>query len=427
MNTNKLELMSPAGSSEALMAAIKAGADSVYFGLDSLNMRNAKGSNFTMDDLPEISGICRSNNIKSYLTLNTVIYDNDIDLVRKILDASLENKISAVIATDHAVMNYAKKIGQNIHISTQCNISNIEAVEFYSAYANVMVMARELTLTQVAEIAKQIEERNITGPNGELVRLEVFGHGALCMSISGKCYLSLDNYGNSASANRGSCAQNCRRNYIVIDKISGIELEIENEYIMSAKDLCTINFLDKIKAAGVSVLKIEGRGRSADYVYTVTKCYREAIDSLYSGDYSPGKFEDWLARLSTVFNRGFWDGYYLGKKLGEWSDVYSSKATKKKIYVGKGVNYFPQAKVAEFVIEDIEVINGDDILIIGPTTGVIEVKLKDIRANGEISDKAIKGDLLTFKLDEKMRESDKLYKLVDSKEEEFGGIIPLIV
>lgn len=409
---NKIELMSPAGTFEALMAAIQAGADSIYFGLDSLNMRNAKGSNFTIEDLPKISEICKNNNIKSYLTLNAVIYNNDISMVRKILDASLEDKISAVIATDHAVMNYAKKIGQNIHISTQCNISNIEAVEFYSAYANVMVMARELALTQVAEIAKQIEERNISGPNGELVKIEIFGHGALCMSISGKCYLSLDNY--SASANRGLCAQNCRRSYLVIDKESGIELEIENEYIMSAKDLCTINFLDKIKDAGVSVLKIEGRGRAADYVYTVTKCYREAIDSLYTGEYSPDKFEDWMRRISTVFNRGFWDGYYLGKKFGEWSDAHGSKATKKKIYIGKGMNYFPAAKVTEFLIENSEVKNGDEILIIGPTTGVIEATLKNLRVNGEISDKAIKGDLLTFALEEKTRLSDKLYKLVDN-------------
>jgi U32 family peptidase len=411
---DRIELMSPVSTFESLMAAIKAGADSVYFGLDSLNMRNARGSNFTIDDLPEISKICLENNIKNYLTLNAVIYDNDISLVRKILDASKEYNVSAVIASDHAVMNYARKIGQNIHISTQCNISNIEAVEFYSAYADVMVMARELTLTQVAEIAKQIEERNITGPDGALVRIEIFGHGALCMSISGKCYLSLDNYGNKASANRGACAQNCRRNYLVIDEETGIEMEIENEYIMSAKDLCTINFLDKIKDAGVSVLKIEGRGRSADYVYTVTQCYREAIDSLYTGEYSPDKFEDWMKRLSTVFNRGFWDGYYLGKKIGEWSDIYGSKATKTKVYVGKGINYFPEPKVAEFLIENEELKNGDNLLIIGPTTGVVEITLKGLRVNGETSDKAIKGDLLTFYLDEKMRVSDKLYKLIDN-------------
>jgi len=413
MMLNKMELMSPAGTFEAMTAAIQAGADSVYFGLDSLNMRNAKGSNFTIENLPEITEICRTNNIKSYLTLNSVIYNDDIDLVRKILDAALENKVTAVIASDHAVMNYAKKIGQNIHISTQCNISNIEAVEFYSMFSNVMVMARELSLKQVAEIAKQITERNIYGPNGDLVRIEVFGHGALCMSVSGKCYLSLNNL--NASANRGSCGQNCRRKYLVFDKTSDIELEIENEYIMSAKDLCTINFLDRIYEAGVSVLKIEGRGRSADYVYTVTKCYREAIDSLYNGEYSPDKFKDWINRLSTVFNRGFWDGYYLGRKIGEWSDVHGSKATKNKIYIGKGMNYFPVPKVAEFLIEYAEVENGDELLIIGPTTGVIEITLKDLRVNGEVADKAVKGDLLTFVSEQKMRLSDRLYKLVGSE------------
>ena len=414
MVKNKLELMSPAGTFEALSAAIKAGADSVYFGLDSLNMRNAKGSNFTIKDLPKINSICWEHNVKTYLTLNAVIYDYDITLVRKILDAALENKITSVIASDHAVMNYAKKIGQPVHISTQCNVSNIEAVEFYSAFANVIVLARELAIAQVAYIVNQIEERNITGPNGELVRIEVFGHGALCMSVSGKCYLSLDNYGSSASANRGACAQQCRRKYLVTDKEYGIDLEIENEFIMSAKDLCTINFLDKIADAGVSVLKIEGRGRSADYVYTVTKCYREAIDSLYNREYTADKFDDWLRRLSTVFNRGFWDGYYLGRKIGEWSDVYNSKATKKKIYIGKGLNYFSEAKVAEFLIEYSEIKNGDEILIIGDTTGVIEITIDGLRVNGEKSDCAVKGDLLTFSLTEKMRPSDKLYKLVDN-------------
>lgn len=412
MYNNKLELMSPAGSAEALMAAVNAGCDSVYFGLDSLNMRNAKGSNFTIGDLPEITKICFENKIKSYLTLNSVIYNDDISLVRRILDAAKQSEVTAVIASDHAVMNYARKIGQSIHISTQCNISNIEAIEFYSVFANVMVMARELSLEQVSEIAHQIIERGLVGPSGDLIRIEVFGHGALCMSVSGKCYLSLDNH--NASANRGACAQNCRRKYIVIDKERDVELEIENEYIMSSKDLCTINFLDKIQNAGISVLKIEGRGRGADYVHTVTKCYREAIDSLYAGTYSPALFDDWMSRLAKVFNRGFWDGYYLGKRIGEWSSVFSSQATKKKIYVGRGMNYFASAKVAEFLIENSELQNGDELVIIGPTTGFIELTLNDLHVNGNKADRAVKADLLTFSLAQKIRHSDKLYKLVDN-------------
>lgn len=402
--------MAPAGSAESMMAAIQAGANSIYFGLDSLNMRNSRGSNFTIDDLPKIVKLCEDNNIKSYLTLNSVIYDNDINVVKNILNAAKENNVSAVIAADHAVMNYARKIGMRIHISTQCNISNIEAVEFYSAYADVIVLARELSLIQVAEIANQIKLREITGPNGELIKIEIFGHGALCMSVSGKCYLSLDTY--QTSANRGSCVQNCRRKYIVIDKEKDIQLEIDNEYIMSAKDLCTINFLDKIYDAGVSVLKIEGRGRSADYVYTVVKCYRQAIDSLNQGTYSPEKFEEWMKKLSTVFNRGFWDGYYLGKKMGEWSEVHGSKATQTKVLIGKGVNYFSGAKVAEFIIEQDEISEGDDIIIIGPTTGVIESKIETLRVNGNPAQKATRGDKLTFNLEQKIRPSDKLYKII---------------
>jgi putative protease len=407
---NKIELMAPAGSAESMMAAIQAGADSIYFGLDSLNMRNSRGSNFTTADLPNIVKLCKENNVKTYLTLNSVIYDNDINTVKTILNAAKENDVTAVIASDHAVMNYARKIGMRIHISTQCNISNIEAVEFYSAYADVMVMARELSLVQVGEIVNQIKEREITGPNGELVRVEVFGHGALCMSVSGKCYLSLDTY--STSANRGSCVQNCRRKYIVIDKEKDIQLEVDNEYIMSAKDLCTIDFLDKIQDAGISVLKIEGRGRAADYVLTVVRCYREAIDSLYTNEYSPEKFEDWKARLSTVFNRGFWDGYYLGKKMGEWSEVHGSRATQTKVLIGKGTNYFGGAQVAEFLMEQDELNVGDDIIIIGPTSGVIESKIESLRVNGNPAEKAIKGDKLTFSMDKKIRPSDKLYKIV---------------
>jgi putative protease len=409
IESNKIELMAPAGSSESLMAAIQAGADSVYFGLDSLNMRNAKGSNFVIDDLPNISKICKENNIKSYLTLNTVVFDNDIKIVREILDAAKANQIDAVIASDHAVMNYARKIGQRIHISTQCNITNIDSVEFYSAYGDVMVMARELSLDQVSDIVNEIKNREITGPSGDLVKIEVFGHGALCMSVSGKCYLSLDNY--SASANRGSCVQNCRRKYVVIDKERNIELEIDNEYIMSAKDLCTIEFLDKIINAGVSVLKIEGRGRSADYVYTVASCYREAIDAFSNGEYTSDKFEGWVNRLSTVFNRGFWDGYYLGKKIGEWSDKYGSKATQRKALIGKGVNYFQGAQVAEFLMESLTLEIGEDIIIIGPTTGIIQTKIEELRVNGVQTSSVTKGDRFTISLDKKIRASDKLYKI----------------
>jgi len=304
----KLELMSPSGSFEALMSAIKAGCDSVYFGVEQLNMRARSSINFSLEDLKEIAQIAKENQIKTYITLNTIVYDHDLKLMKDIITAAKESGIDAIIASDHAVMNYAKKIAMPIHISTQCNITNIDSVEFYASYADVMVLSRELSLSQVEDIAKEIKRRDIRGPKGELVRLEIFGHGALCMAVSGKCYLSL--HSHNASANRGACIQNCRRSYIVIDKEEGYELEIDNEYIMSAKDLCTIDFLDKIIKSGVSVLKIEGRGRSADYVYETTKCYREAIDSIYEGSYTEQKIVEWKERLARVYNRGFWDGYY---------------------------------------------------------------------------------------------------------------------
>ncbi|MFY7989214.1 MAG: peptidase U32 family protein [Fluviicola sp.] len=413
MKTGMLELMAPAGSYEAIAAAIKAGADSIYFGVEQLNMRTKSTHNFTLEDLEQIAEICQENNIKSYLTLNTIVYDHDIQLMKRIIEQAKESGITAIIASDHAVMNYCRKINMPVHISTQANITNIDTVEFYSVYADVMVMARELSLLQVQAINKEIERRQITGPSGELVRTEVFGHGALCMAVSGKCYLSL--HSNFSSANRGACIQNCRKSYIVMDKDEGVEFEVDNEFIMSAKDLCTIDFLDKVIEAGVSVLKIEGRGRSADYVYTTTQCYREAIDSVADGSYSAEKIENWRERLSTVFNRGFWDGYYLGRKMGEWSEVPGSKATKRKVYIGKGMKYYDQAGIGEFLIEAQGCKVGDELIITGPTTGVIETVLHEMRCEDEPVQQVKRGATITFSVKEKIRPSDKLYKLVPNE------------
>lgn len=410
MKKNNIELMAPAGSYESLMAAIKAGADSVYFGVEQLNMRARATMNFTIDDLPKIAQIAKDNHIKTYLTLNTILYDHDISLMKKIVDAVKESGITAIIASDHAVMNYAKKIGVEIHISTQSNISNIDTIEFYANYADVMVMARELSLKQVAEITREIKRRDIRGPKGELIEIEIFAHGALCMAVSGKCYMSL--HSNFASANRGACLQNCRRSYIVTDKEEGIEFEVDNEYIMSAKDLCTIGFLDQILDAGVRVLKIEGRGRSVDYVYTTVKCYREAIDSIIEGSYDKTKISDWEERLSTVFNRGFWDGYYLGRKMGEWNNEYGSKSSKKKIYLGKGMKYFEKVGVGEFLMETHTLKKGDEIIVTGPTTGYIQTIVDEIRVDNETTEQVGKGQLFSIKLNEKIRPSDKLYKLI---------------
>jgi putative protease len=407
---SRMELMAPAGSYEAMAAAVKAGANSVYFGVEQLNMRTKSTHNFTLEDLPKIAEICQAHGMKSYLTLNTIVYDHDINLMKRIVDACKQSEITAIIASDHAVMNYAKKEGVTVHISTQANITNIDTVEFYSVYADVMVMARELSLLQVESINKEIARRGITGPSGNLLRTEVFGHGALCMAVSGKCYLSL--HSNFSSANRGACVQNCRKPYIVIDKDEGTEFEVDNEYIMSAADLCTIDFIDKIVKAGVTVLKIEGRGRSADYVYTTTKCYREAIDSFYEGTITPEKIEDWKERLATVFNRGFWDGYYLGRKMGEWSDNPGSKATKRKVYIGKGMKYYDEAGIGEFFIEAQGVKVGDELLITGPTTGVVETVLTSMRADDEPIEQVKRGITITFPISEKIRPSDKLYKLV---------------
>jgi putative protease len=407
---NKMELMAPAGSYESLMAAVKAGADSVYFGVEQLNMRTKSTHNFTVDDLEEIAWICKENGLKSYLTLNTIVYDHDVTLMKRIVDASRQAGITAIIASDLAVMNYARKTGVAVHISTQSNITNIDTVEFFADYADVMVMSRELSLLQVESINREIARRNITGPSGKPVRTEVFGHGALCMAVSGKCYLSLHTH--FSSANRGACVQNCRHSYIVTTKEDGIELEIDNEYIMSAKDLCTIDFLDKVIAAGVSVLKIEGRGRSADYVYTTTKCYREAIDAYADGTFTAEKIADWKERLSTVFNRGFWDGYYLGRKMGEWSDDAGSKATKRKVYIGKGMKYYEAAQIGEFLIEAQGVEVGDELIITGPTTGVIETVLTEMRVDNQPASLVKRGVTITFPVPEKVRPSDKLYKLV---------------
>lgn len=406
----KLELMSPCGSFEAFSAAIKAGCDSVYFGVEQLNMRARSSINFTLEDLKEIAKTAKENGIKTYITLNTIVYDHDLKLMKDIVSTAKESGIDAIIASDHAVMNFAKKIGMPVHISTQCNITNIDSVEFYANYADVMVLSRELSLSQVEDIVKEIERRDIRGPKNELVKIEIFGHGALCMAVSGKCYLSL--HSHNASANRGACIQNCRRSYIVIDKEEGYELEIDNEYIMSAKDLCTIDFLDKIVKAGVSVLKIEGRGRSADYVYETTKCYREAIDSIYQGTYNEQKIQEWKERLATVYNRGFWDGYYLGRKIGEWSKNHGSAATTKKVYLGKVRNFFDKISVAEVELETHQLKLNDDIIITGPKTGLVKAVVEEIRLDNNPVQEVKKGDIFSIKLPEKVRTHDKLYKVV---------------
>lgn len=409
MERRDIELLAPVGSWESLTAAVQAGANSVYFGIDKLNMRSQSTINFTVNDLKEISEFTRLHGVKTYITLNTVMYDNDMMLMKELTDSAKSNNIDAVIASDLSVIRYANSIGVKVHISTQQNISNIEAVKFFANYADVMVMARELNLDQVNHIIKIIEVENILGPSGNLIKIELFIHGALCMAISGKCYLSLHEY--NKSANRGSCLQICRRSYIVTDKETGNELEIDNQYIMSPKDLCTIDFLDQILNSGVTILKIEGRARSAEYVKTVVKTYNEAIDSYLDGTFSKEKIHVWKESLSTVFNRGFWDGYYLGRKLGEWSNSYGSKATKRKIYIGKGLNFFSNLSIAEFIVESDSIKVGDDILITGPTTGVIEMKITEIRVNLEPVDEAVKGDRFSIPVDVQIRRSDKLYKI----------------
>lgn len=402
--------MAPAGSWESLRAALQAGADSIYFGIESLNMRAHSAAYFTIDDLHEIARICSEQNVKTYLTVNTIIYGEDLPLMRSICDAARQAGLSAVIASDVSVLQYCRSIGQEVHLSTQLNISNIEALEFYSNFADVVVLARELNLNQVKEISDEIHRRNILGPGGRLMRIEMFCHGALCMAVSGKCYLSLNNLG--FSANRGQCMQLCRRGYVVTDRETGMELEVDNKYIMSPKDLKTIRFLDQMMAAGVRVFKIEGRARGPEYVYTVVRCYKEALQAVIEGRFTEENKNRWDEQLSRVFNRGFWDGYYLGQRLGEWNAVYGSNATEKKVYVGRGVKYFSRLGVAEFVIEAAEINEGDRLCITGPTTGLIYLTADDMRYELQRVSTAQKGWHISIKVPEKVRPSDKLFKLV---------------
>jgi len=406
-NCGNIEIMSPVGSFETLMAAIQGGAQSVYFGVGKLNMRSASTINFTLSDLQEVVCICNKNGIKAYLTVNTVIYDNEIYEMRALLEEAKKCAVHAIIATDLAVLSYAKKIGIEIHASTQLNISNVESVKFFSEYCDVMVLARELNLNQVSHIANEIKRCQIKGPSGNLVKLELFVHGALCMSISGKCYLSL-HYHNK-SANRGECLQNCRRAYTVTEKETGYSLDIENEYIMSPKDLCTIHILDKIIESGVSILKIEGRARSPEYVKTVTRCYREAVEAYQNKQYTKEKILKWQEELKKVYNRGFWEGYYLGQYLGEWTEQYGSSATNQKTYVGKVTNFYKQINVAEILIETHSLNVGDEILIIGPTTGVVEHKITEIRVDEMSVKEAKKGIKCSIKLSGIVRKNDKVY------------------
>ncbi|MCW0482678.1 peptidase U32 family protein [Gaoshiqia sediminis] len=414
MERRDVEIMAPVGSYESLAAAIQAGAGSVYFGVEQLNMRARSSNNFTLDDLHAIAEKAHANGVKTYLTVNTVIFDNELDKLHRVINAAKEAGISAIIASDISAIMYARSIGVEVHISTQVNITNIEAVKFYAQFADVVVLAREMDLDKVAEISHQICERNIRGPKGELVQLEMFVHGALCMAVSGKCYLSLHEM--NSSANRGSCMQTCRRAYTVTDQETGAELEIDNEYIMSPKDLKTIHFLNKLLDAGVSVLKVEGRARSPEYVKTVVACYREAVDAYFDGSFTDQKVAGWDQRLSTVFNRGFWDGYYLGQRLGEWSKNYGSLATERKVYIGKGMNYFPNIGVAEFHLEAGSLKVGDKILVTGPTTGVVETVVEEIRVDLKPVSEAKKGDLFSVRVAEKIRRSDKLYKIVPARE-----------
>ncbi|MDD7225857.1 MAG: peptidase U32 family protein [Prevotella sp.] len=411
---NEYEIMAPVGSRECLQAAIQAGADSIYFGIERLNMRAHSASTFTIDDLRDIASQCQEHGMKSYLTVNTIIYGEDIPLMREIVDEAYKAGITAVIASDVAVMTYCRQVGQEVHLSTQLNISNIEALKFYAQFADVVVLARELNIEQVAEIFRLAEEQNICGPSGKRIRIEMFCHGALCMAISGKCYLSLANAGRSA--NRGECVQICRRSYLVTDRETGNELEIDNKYVMSPKDLKTIRFIDRLMNAGVRVFKIEGRARGPEYVYTVVKCYKEAIQSVIDGTFTEEKKDVWDERLATVFNRGFWDGYYQGQMIGEWNKHYGSCATERKVYIGRGVKYFSKLGVAEFTVDAADFKLGDKLLITGPTTGVIYLDATEIRLELEPVDKAPKGTHVSIPVPGKIRPSDKLFKLEKQEE-----------
>ena len=407
---NKYEIMAPVGSRESLMAAIQAGANSIYFGIGQLNMRSHSANHFTIDDLHEIASICSEHGIKSYLTVNTIIYGGDIETMHRIVDAAKEAKVSAVIAADVAVIMYCRSIGVEVHLSTQLNITNIDSLKFYAQYADVVVLARELNMEQVSEIHRRIIEDDVRGPNGDLIRIEMFCHGALCMAVSGKCYLSIDN--EAHSANRGDCRQLCRRSYIVTDKETGTELEIDNQYIMSPKDLKTLRFIDKMMDAGVRVFKIEGRARGPEYVYKVVTCYKEAIQSVLDGTFTEEKKDKWDEELSKVFKRGFWDGYYQGQKLGEWNKNYGSAATEKKVLVGKVVKYFSKIGVAEIAVTASEIEKGEHLLITGPTTGVMYLDANEIRYDLNPVEKVEKGWNVSIPVTDKVRPNDKVFKLV---------------
>ena len=414
MNAKDFEIMAPVGSRESLAAAIQAGADSIYFGIERLNMRAHSASTFTIDDLKEIALTCHEHDMKSYLTVNTIIYGEDLPLMREIIDAAHEAGISAVIASDVAVMQYCREVGQEVHLSTQLNISNIEALKFYAQFADVVVLARELNMNQVAEIFRQVEEQHVCGPSGQQIRIEMFCHGALCMAVSGKCYMSLD--AANRSANRGECIQICRRSYTVTDNETGYQLEIDNKYVMSPKDLKTVRFIDRLMRSGVRVFKIEGRARGPEYVYTVVKCYKEAIQAVLDGTFTEEKKDEWDERLATVFNRGFWDGYYQGQKMGEWNKSYGSNATERKVYIGKGTKYYSKLGVAEFSVEATTFKVGDKMLITGPTTGVIYVTADEIHDDNGPVEVAQQGTRVSIAVPQKVRPSDKLFKLVSAEE-----------
>jgi len=410
----KIEIMAPVGSYESLRAAIQAGAGSVYFGVGDLNMRARSSHNFSLSDIQKITTIASENNVKSYLTVNTIVFDNELNKLEELISKAKETGVTAIIASDMSAILYARKIGISVHISTQLNITNIDSIKFFSQFADVVVLAREMNIGRIWEINRQIREHQIKGPSGELVKTEIFIHGALCMAVSGKCYLSL--HETNSSANRGSCMQICRHGYLVTEKETGYELDIDNEYIMSPKDLKSIHFLNKILDSGVTILKIEGRARSPEYVKTTVECYREAVEAYLNNDFTNEKISDWDNRLANVFNRGFWDGYYLGQRLGEWSHNYGSVANQRKIYIGKNLNYFSNIQVAEFKIETKELKVGDHVLIIGPTTGVVETTIEEVRIDLNPVDKAIKGEICSIHVSSKIRRADKIYKLVDSTE-----------
>ncbi len=414
LSINDIEIMAPAGSYESLMAAINAGANSIYFGIEGLNMRSKSAYNFTKEDLYKIVAICQENQVKSYLTINTIIYDNDLDYMRQLIDAAAEAQVSAVIAADVAVMTYARSKGLEVHLSTQLNISNVEALQFYAQFADVVVLARELNMQQVEQIHKEILQRPILGPKGKAIQIEMFVHGALCMAVSGKCYLSLHEL--NKSANRGSCGQICRRSYKVSDATSNIELSVENENIMSPKDLKTVHFLNKMIDAGVRVFKIEGRARGPEYVDTVVRCYKEAAQAVIDNQFTLEKIKEWDKRLATVFNRGFWDGYYLGKRLGEWTPIYGSSATKQKIYKAKVTNFFSKLSVAELELEAGSLKKGDEILITGPTTGIVRTTLDEIRCNLEITEVGEKGSRISIPVPSRVRTGDRVYVFENRKD-----------